>query len=561
MLVTRTSGWGRVLRSVLAAVKTAAVVGMMTAGAVSPPCASADDDPFEELRQRIEQLEQDNRDLRTKVAPKSSMVDLVSSVVPPTPEEATEASEEEQRIGSVVEKYLQRRQTQFDPTDAAQDTNISSLQGAVAGIMNRLNSKTLPNVQMSGVFQADTGFIDQDAHSVASYGRIQNGTDFRRARLGAKASVTDTTNAFFQMDFAFFGRPTFTDVWAEQKEIPGIGSLRIGQWKQPFSLEVVSSFRYTTFVERSVLFQAFTPFRHIGTGIYNNSDDLKTTWAASIFAAGQDQFGGSIGNSGGWASAERFTYCPFWDEESKGREYLHLGVAHYFSAPPNKSTIFRTIPELYIGNQASGTVGTSGQPAPGSNNGIPFFVNTGQLGVNNFNVVGTEALWVEGPLSFQTEAMLAMVNQASGVGGTTNLGGGGMATFPGAYASVGYFLTGEHRPYDRKSGTIERVVPFQNFSPWKDECGWGAWEVASRFSYIDLNSQNIHGGQMNDYTGGLNWFLTPYWKIQFNYIYSASNYSYLMPVGGAGGGSSNTPAGVFFGNHTSMFDLRCQMDF
>lgn len=522
-------------------------------------CAHADD-PLDDLRQRIEQLEQDNRDLRASLLAKTSAEELPDPLIPPDPDQAITAGEEEQRIGALVEKYLQQRPAAPGPVDLSQDQNIHSLQGSVADILKRLNSKTLPFIQVLSVIQSDAGWISQDHDSLLSYGRIQNGVDFRRARLGAKATVTDSTNGFFQMDFAFFGRPTFADVWVEQTQIPGIGTVRIGQWKQPFSLEVVSSFRYTTFVERSVLFQSFSAFRHLGVGFYNNAEDLSMTWAASVFGAGNDQFGDSLSTAGGWGTAERVTYCPWYNEQSKGREYLHLGLAHYFSAPPNKSTIFRTIPELYIGAVGNGLVGTSGQAVSGPANGIPFFVNTGQLGVNNFNVLGTEVLFVNGPLSFQSEAMVTMVNQASNVFGTVNTAGGSMATLEGMYAQVGYFLTGEHRPYDRKSATIERVVPFQNFAPWKgDGCGWGAWEVAGRWSYINLNDQNIRGGQMNDYTAGLNWFLTPYWKIQFNYIFSNSQYSYAPSL--IGGGASNTPAGKFLGNHTSLFDLRCQLDF
>jgi hypothetical protein len=42
------------------------------------------------------------------------------------------------------------------------------------------------------------------------YGEIKDGVDFRRARLAASGALTDVTNYFFQMDFGFFGRPTFT---------------------------------------------------------------------------------------------------------------------------------------------------------------------------------------------------------------------------------------------------------------------------------------------------------------------------------------------------------------
>src|SRR5262249_58763305 len=99
---------------------------------------------------------------------------------------------------------------------------------------------------------------------------IQDGADFRRARLAAKASLGNNINAFMQFDFAFPGRPTFTDVWVEYTDLPFLGTVRVGQWKQPFSLEVVSSFRYTTFMERSLLFQPFTPSPHTLIAPYNH---------------------------------------------------------------------------------------------------------------------------------------------------------------------------------------------------------------------------------------------------------------------------------------------------
>jgi phosphate-selective porin OprO/OprP len=374
-----------------------------------------------------------------------------------------------------------------------------------------------PTVQVNGVFQADAGFFGQDGASRAAFGDIQDGADFRRARLSAKGAVTDTVNYFFQMDFGFFGRPTFTDVWLESTQHPVLGTVRIGQWKQPFSLEVVSSFRYTTFMERSLLFQPFTPFRHLGIGFYDHSENLRWTWAASGFRSGQDQFGGSISDDGGWGTAERLTYLPWWDDTCDGQQYLHLGLGHFFSVPPHHTVNFRTIPELYIGENAPGVVGTSGQPAPGPFNGTPFFVATGPLAVNSFNVLGAELLWVHGPLSFQSEAMINYVDQQTGP----------TAAFPGMYAQVGYFLTGEHRPYDRKAGAIDRVKPFNNFfrASACDGAGFGlgAWEVAGRVSLLDLNDANVGGGSITDLTAGLNWYWNPYTKLVFNYIHSQAN--------------------------------------
>ena len=63
--------------------------------------------------------------------------------------------------------------------------------------------------------------------------------------------------------------------------------------------------------------------------------------------------------------------------------------------------------------------------------------------------------------------------------------------FYGGYAFVSYFLTGENRPYNRKMGVFDRVKPYEDFFRVRDcdgnvSTGHGAWELAYRFSYIDM---------------------------------------------------------------------------
>ncbi|MFM8583622.1 MAG: OprO/OprP family phosphate-selective porin, partial [Planctomycetaceae bacterium] len=384
-----------------------------------------------------------------------------------------------------------------------------SLKGKVDELQQRFTKKTYPTTELHGVFQADSGWFDQDLASRQSVGNLQDGADFRRARLSANGALTDSMNYFVQFDFAFPGRPTFTDLWWEATKVPLLGNVRVGQWKQPFSLEVVSSFRYTTFAERSLGFQAFTPFRHLGVGFYDWNEDETMTWAASVYRPGQDQFGGAIADQGGYAGVGRVTWLPWYENE--GRQYLHLGAAYNHVAPGFRLARFRSIPEFFIGAQQGDLpLGTSGQAVPGPLDGVAFFVDTKAFAVNHYNLVGTELLWVEGPLSLQSEWMFLSATRRDGVG----------ATFPSIYAQLGYFLTGEHRPYQRKLGQIDRVRPLHPLAyRCEDEAwGWGAWEVAGRWSYIDLNSRDIQGGRLNDATLGLNWYLTANAKVQFNYI-------------------------------------------
>jgi phosphate-selective porin OprO/OprP len=67
-----------------------------------------------------------------------------------------------------------------------------------------------------------------------------------------------------------------------------------------------------------------------------------------------------------------------------------------------------------------------------------------------------------------------------------------------------------------------RVTPYRNFF-WVPGHGCpnpfsgGAWQVGVRYSYIDLNNGNVNGGQVQDVTFGLNWYLNPNFKVQWNY--------------------------------------------
>ncbi|MDG2015356.1 MAG: porin, partial [Pirellulaceae bacterium] len=102
--------------------------------------------------------------------------------------------------------------------------------------------------------------------------------------------------------------------------------------------------------------------------------------------------------------------------------------------------------------------------------------------------------------------------------------GNDSVTFHGGYAQAAYFLTGEHMPWDRKTGTLGRIKPFENFFSVCDcdgflQRGLGAWQVAARCSYADFSDQDINGGVGRSLTLGLNWYWNPYARMQFNYIF------------------------------------------
>jgi phosphate-selective porin OprO/OprP len=242
------------------------------------------------------------------------------------------------------------------------------------------------------------------------------------------------------------------------------------------------------------------------------------TWAIGTFRTNSDNTGNDSFDSG-QALTMRGTWLPWWDEASDGRYYLHLGSAYSYRDAAQNQVRFRNTPEIRK-QQPSNVLGPVGPPSPSNyQNGVPspfapIFVDTGNIrDVDHFQLFDPEFALILGPLSLQAEYAFAAVHRI----GQPDL------FFNGSMAQVSYFLTGEHRPYDRKLGIHKRVLPFEDFFRVRTkskgiQTGLGAWEVAARFSNIVLNDKDINGNNLTDFTLGLNWYLNPYTRLKFNYV-------------------------------------------
>ena len=49
--------------------------------------------------------------------------------------------------------------------------------------------------------------------------------------------------------------------------------------------------------------------------------------------------------------------------------------------------------------------------------------------------------------------------------------------------------------------------------------GPGAWELVSHYSYTNLDGGTIRGGRFGRFTEQLNWYLSQYVRLEFNYGY------------------------------------------
>ncbi|MFC2149584.1 porin [Candidatus Auribacterota bacterium] len=339
-------------------------------------------------------------------------------------------------------------------------------------------------LKIGGRIQADTAWMKQQTALKDLVGKKEHSAEFRRARLCVKGTIYD--NFFFeaQYDFAGGGNAEFKNVYMGLKGIPYLGRLKIGHYKEPFSLEELTSSNFITFMERS-LPNAFAPQRNMGIQLNNTLFDKRVTWAAGVFRP-SDDFGFS---GSGWAATGRLTGLPIY--EDKGKKLLHLGAAYSFRDP--RGTLrYRERPECHL---------------------APRFVNTDSFDTDYASLFGIEAALVYGSLSIQSELIQSFVDQSHSNSSHTY--------FPGVYVYGSYFITGEHREYKKSSGKFTRVRPKKNFSI-KDRT-FGALEAAVRYSYLDLDDKNIDGGIVSDVTVGLNWYLNPNMRLMGNYIHSNRN--------------------------------------
>lgn len=152
------------------------------------------------------------------------------------------------------------------------------------------------------------------------------------------------------------------------------------------------------------------------------------------------------------------------------------------------------------------------------------------MATNSLVAYDLEAAFVHGPLSLQGEYIVSELD--------TDLWGG--RRFSGYYAALSWFLSGESRPY--KKGAFWRVIPKSSFRMRGEEQGWGAWELALRYSHADLDDGPVRGGKETNITAGVNWYLNANTRVMMNYIHAV-------------------PENILYDGNLEILQTRFQVDF
>ncbi len=347
--------------------------------------------------------------------------------------------------------------------------------------------------RIGGRIQNDWGMVDPSAAIERTTGDTTTlwGTRLRRARIVFEGGFDDSMGFKAEYDFAT-GVPAVNDVylWAV---VPGLQLVQFGHQKEPLSLQGLTSANWLTFQERA-LPVVLGPLRETGITSMQAYADRRLTWAIGGFRD-VDQFGFGVSGKNAWDVTTRLTGLPLW--EDGGRRLVHLGAGYSLQLREDNEPRLKALPETVFGSP---------------------LIDTGTFPAGNGNLGVIEAAWVEGPFSLQAEgAYLGLESEAA-----RNPG------FWGWYTEASWFLTGEHRPYDQQRAVFGRPIPKGNFG-FGPNAGWGAWQVAARYSQVDLSDPALPlpdragdapPGKLSDMTLGVNWYLTPNFRWTFNYVYA-----------------------------------------
>jgi phosphate-selective porin OprO/OprP len=320
---------------------------------------------------------------------------------------------------------------------------------------------------------------------VASWDSDVNGSGdealARRARLSFEARYLEDWRLKVEGDVAgasvgwknLWGRYQGLDPWR----------FTLGNQIAPFGLDQAGSSNTITFLERA-LPSALEPAFQNGLRVDTHGDH----WTASLGAFTHPVEGDDDRESRAASGVLRLTYAPLdveGDEQGPPR-VVHLGTSVELRELESDSSLrFDSRPETRLTDFR--------------------MVSTGNLADADSSVaVSLEAAALRGPFSLQAEAVGVRVDRATSPD----------PDFVGWYAQASWILTGESRRYSGSRGTFGDVRP--------DSRG-GAWELAARFSSLDLEDAGVTGGEQTDVTLGLNWYVNRNVRVMFNWIHAEAN--------------------------------------
>ncbi|MBT3236418.1 MAG: hypothetical protein HN353_10745 [Bdellovibrionales bacterium] len=317
--------------------------------------------------------------------------------------------------------------------------------------------------QLTARLQFDLGMFTEDRTNLAQGGQL------RKAYLGLKGKLEDliqediSSNWSYKINYDLANNSiSAKDLWGRYRG--DYGAVKFGTFKEPFGMENLMSSAGLLMMERS-LPDALVTGRSLGV-TYSSPHLWRMALDIGFFGEGvTDQ---REDEDEGHAITARLTSILLSKEYGNPVD-LHFGLSASRRAYSKEDNSFKldSTPEIEV-------------------NGTKL-VNSGAIK----NVRSSVRLGHELALLFGNFALLGEYITIK-----TNRNLGQDYHFDGGSLSIGYTICGIPRSYDRDDRKLSKVSAPQ---------GVDRLEVTIRYSWVDLNDQDIAGGRESNLGAGVNW--------------------------------------------------------
>ena len=378
---------------------------------------------------------------------------------------------------------------------------------------------------------------------------LGDGTNFRRARFGIEGKAWGDWSYNLLLDFGGAGVEEPGKVNIASVEYTGFQPLRlrVGAFAPTTGLEDATLYTASLFPERAAPAELVRGLAggdgRVTAAVLANGERwsvLGAVTGATVVTQSFDEQLGAIG---------RVTWLPIRGSDS----LVHVGANL----------------NLVINPATTGPdVGPAGAPTPLRLRERPELrvdgtrlIDTGAIDADSLASYGLELGWQRKQFTLQGEYFWLDVLRRNSTLADPK--------FSGWYAQGAWTLTGQPRRYNTVTGGFDAPRVEQPFKPRARV--WGIWELAARYSDLDLNyrpgaagaaaaASGVRGGEQKIFTLGLNWY--PNNNVRFLADYQRVEVGRLSPGGTAFGAGALTPAaGVQIGQDLSIWSFRTQYAF
>lgn len=486
-------------------------------------------------------------------------------------------------------------------TDAAREARIEALEQALADIQAQLNDLkesssadvaevrrvaseqpvvTIANGRptiasannefrfaVRGMAQFDAAYYDQDSPSTpdnrrgdaSNAGDLNSGANFRRARLGIEGTVFRDWNYALTYEMGGTGSEAaqLNQAYIEYAgwrpwETAAPIRFRVGAWATPTGLEDATSNTESVFLERAAAAELVRGIAggdgRSGFGVFANGD----RWYASGVLTGA-----TVGNSGEFDEQTGYLARLAWLPLRGQNSAVHVGA-----------NVSGVIDPADTDASSADQQRVRLRERPELRNDTQRFVDTGNINADGVLQYGVElgGYW----RNFYAAGEAFQIDVSRTGAGVVD------PDFFGWYVQGAWTLTGERRRWNAANGGFSGIRPDNPFNVAEDH--WGAWEIAARYSTLDLNfnegalgsaaiaGNTVRGGEQTITTLGLNWY--PNATIRFLLDYQWVEIDRLDPENGIvanttvfGGAASVAGNGAQIGQDYQAVSLRSQIAF